>query len=243
MRQLSSRSLILCTLALALGGSALDAYLNLGDNFLGEICDSSDVDVLHFDALAGSGTRIHVRATGAETLHPRVVLTDLTSSQVLADVSSTGPRALISMKQLPNTGRYEIRISSTDGTVGTYDAGTVGRTAPDKLNFVDTQSIDAGEQVCVEFAALAGFELSAGMSPAGSAVRFANPVLLGPDGPILLTGFPDLVRVNQLPLGITTLTTFTLKADNIGGNGTVKTHVRLKETLDDATVVEDDDCN
>ena len=46
---------LVIALALAvLGGTAVDAVLNLGDTFLGDICDPLDVDVLEFDAIGGT---------------------------------------------------------------------------------------------------------------------------------------------------------------------------------------------
>jgi hypothetical protein len=230
---------------LVAGGSAVDAYLNLNDTFLGEICDPTEVDVLEFDALAGSGIVIRVLSTGMETLHPRIVLTDQTTGNVLGDESGLF-RAIIEGVTLPTTGRYEIRVLSADGTVGTYGVVTTGRNAPDKVKFVVNETVAGGGIVEVTFDALAGFTFEGAIAAASPGPRFANPTLEGPHGPISLTGvlfqLPDLIRIDTLPLGITTLGSFTLRADNVGATGDVRTNVRLRSTLPRKTIVEEDDC-
>lgn len=231
---------------LVAGGSAVDAYLNLNDTFLGEICDATEVDVLQFDALENTGVRIRVLSTGTGTLNPRAVLTDLSTGAVLADVSG-GPRAVIEGITLPLTGRYQVDISSADGSVGTYSVTTMGRYPPNLLKFTDTQNVMGGSSFEVSFDALPGFGFGGSIAAGTAGPQFDNPSLVGPNGPIDLSGLvfqmPDLIRFDSLPLGLTALGTFTLKADNIGATGDVKTSVRLRQTLKRSTIVEDDDCN
>jgi len=244
MSQLTIKSLCVYLLVAVTAGAGLDAYLNLDDKFLGEICDPNDVDVVEFDALGGSAARFHI--TGAGNLRPQAMLVDESTGNVLFDIAATGQRLFVSAVDLPSTGRYVLSIASADGSTGDYELKTVGRTNPKKLNFVDTQNVASGGTGEVEFDALAGYRLSATFIPTGPGVRVDNARLDGPDGPVNLSGFitsfPDLIRIKELPLGITSLASFKLSVDNIGATGNVKTHVRLAPTLDRKTVVEDD-CN
>ena len=104
-----------------------------------------------------------------------------------------------------------------------------------------------GDTIEVSFDALAGYGLSASIAAATNGPRFANPSLEGPHGPVSLTSvtfqLPDLIRIDKLPLGLTAFGSFTLRADNVGGAGSVKTHVRLRPTEEPKTVIEPDDCN
>jgi hypothetical protein len=244
MSQLTIKSLCVFTLLATLAGAALDAVLNLDDTFLGEICDPGDVDIVQFEALGGSAARIHITATG--NLLTRAILEDLTTNQILFDVTATGQRLFVSTIDLKSTGTYELRISSADGSTGLYELKTLGRISPSKTNFVDLQSVAGGGSGEVNFDALAGFRLSATIKPASSPARLDGATLDGPNGPIsitpFMTSFPDLIRLQEVPLGITGLGSFTLRYDNVGATGEVKTHMRLQPTLDRKTVVEDD-CN
>ena len=90
--------------------------------------------------------------------------------------------------------------------------------------------------------------MSATINPAPSSQALpANPVVEGPGGPVPLTGFvflqPDQIIIRKLPLGITSIQSFVLKADNVGGEGAFKTHVFLEPTIPKQTIEDDDDCN
>jgi len=243
----SLRPLCLVLVLAVLGGSALDAVLNLGDTFSGEICDPSDVDVLHFDALAATACRVRVTATGPISLRPRLQLIDLGTDQVLADVTAATIQADTLNLQLPSTGQYELRVSSADGSVGPYQLQSIGRYSLDKLNFFTRETVPAGGQSEVGFDALAGFQFFATIQPPNNSQAIpANPVLEGPGGPIALTGFlfqpPNQLAIKGLPLGITSLQSFVLRADNIGGTGQLVTHIMLRPTLPAKNVQESDDC-
>ncbi len=240
------RTLVVVALVV-LGGSALDAVLNLNDRFRGEICDPNDVDVVEFDALVDETIRLRVVATVPETLRPRLILTRKSDGALVADVASGGPVTTIGPIVAPQSQGYRLQILSADGSVGTYVLITQGRIDPERLKFVDTQNVLGGESVEVTFDALNGFGFSGQFAAATPGPRFANPSLEGPNGPVDLSGFVtslgDLLRIDTVPLGLTALGTFTLKADNVGGTGDVKTRVQLRPTIKPTVVVEDDDCN
>ncbi len=238
--------LLLAVLLMALGGSAIDAVLNLGDSFEGEICKANEVDVLRFDAL--QTTKLNLVLDAQPLFTPLVQVFDLSTGLTVGELSTTGPSIEMLTQNLPSTGAYEIRISSADGSTGTYSLSTDKR-LPDRLVKISKlKPVEAGSVWSLRFDALAGFILNAEIRPgSGSDAIPANARMFGPGGPVSLTGFVlpqvNAIVIRDLPLGLTTLGAFTLVADNIGGPGSFKSFLNLKETTKPKSVSELDSCS
>jgi hypothetical protein len=241
------RTLVAAVLITVFGGSTLDAILNLGDSFEGEICKASEIDVVRFDALGLSLGKFRVIAE-PPGLHPRIQVINLTTDRVIADMSSTGGQVEILNLLLPDSGSYELHVSSADGSTGPYKLMTDQRFGPENLKLSVTQTIAQSNKLSVRFKAQAGFMLDAEIRPVdGSTAIPKNATLLGPSGPVSLTGFVvpkgNSILIQGLPLGLTSLGSFTLLADNIGDSGLLKSMLRLTPTLKPQTIFEADDCN
>ena len=183
-------------------------------------------------------------------LEARLILVNRTDDSVLADVVPTNPSGIADtlLVTLPDSGKYELRVSGENASTGMYRLQTTGRIPLESTNFFDTQTVLSGGQLEVPFEALNGYRFSATINPAPSSQALpANPVVEGPGGPVPLTGFvflkPDQIIIRKLPLGITSIQSFVLKADNVGGEGAFKTHVFLEPTIPKQTIEDDDDCN
>ena len=247
MQSVKIRTLILATILGALGGSALDAILNLGDSFDGELCKPSQVDFVEFDALHGM-LGSFLLDTGPGGFTPRMKIVDVSTGDTLLDTTGVGSTLQINEVVFPSSGKYQLRIASGDGGSGTYSL-TTGKNIPlDLLRLLDTQQVATGRQFVERFQALAGWRMAVQIRPGESSPAIpTNVTLTGPNGPIPLTGFvvpiPGGVSIPQFPLGLTSLGNFTLRVTNTGGTGDLKSVIRLQELIPPTTVVEQDDCS
>ena len=239
-----ARLLLVVALAV-LGGSALDAVLNLGDTFVGEICEPTEIDHVRYEAFAG--TVVTLDLTAPAPFRPRFTVTNLSTGQIVGGGVVDGSGTAQAILGMPSTGLYDVRLTSSDGSIGEYTLVTDKRLPDRRMKIDKTVFVSGGEVLDSRFDALNGFLLNADIrAAAGSDAALANARVIGPAGPLSLTGFvipvTNAVVIRNLPLGITTLSSFNIEVDNIGDDGLVLSKLRLVEGIPPATVFEEDDC-
>ncbi len=188
-------SLFLAVLAAVAAGQ--DAHLDLGDSFSGSIDSAFDLDVVEFEAVAG--TLLTAKASGKEGFHPSLTLVDLSTGEpvdVSAFLSGAG-KSKVSIKKmpLPSTGGYQLGVGPGDQTLGGYKLTTRGKiTKPLKSFKADGASEPGGG--ALTFAAMPGTKMTVTVKQAKGFTSTPDvPLLDGPGGPI------DLAAVTTLTGG------------------------------------------
>jgi hypothetical protein len=237
MRLVSITVVLVAVLSTALQAQVIDADINPGDSFDGMIASTTDVDVLRFEAVAGSELTVKVGAKkvkGSASVLPRIQVLDLTSSATLVDEAPGSPKAAVSKLLLPNTGSYLIRISGSAASTGPYRVKTKAKLGKAARLVQATAETLAGGTLEASFDAGPGYLVSGVVKrDKGSTAEPAAPTLTGPAGAVDLTGFVATNtkklshKLKKAPLGA--LGTYTVAVDNGGVDaGSISIKFKLK---------------
>jgi hypothetical protein len=239
-------TVLACLLGAVLLGTALDAVLNLGDSFKGNL-GVDDEDIVQFAGLKGEKIGVTVKADKGQGLLPAFRIVDLTTSLEVVFLTTSGKNKVSVKKiELPTTGLYQIHITSFEKTIGSYTLKTKGKLSKAVLRPSNSTAIGPKETQETPFDSKGPAE----NAPEGSKDKFTlngtiastkksgaipfNPTLSGPEegDPIELTGFITKSKKGKFTikgLELPELGTYVLSVQNQGLSGVIKTKLKLKK--------------
>ncbi len=215
----------------------VDADIRLGDRFEGTVDDSGafpDVDILRFDAVAGTLLTVTVAAGKKQEILPQIEVFDILGDTSLITEASGKKKSAVKSLLLPTTGPYEIRISGSGDTIGDYKVRTKEKLGKEVTKILVSEETAAAATLEVTFDARPGLLLNASVKPdKKSEATVSEPTLDDPnasDDPVDLTDLSTQKKtgyvLKQVPLD--TLGTYTLATDNDGADGAIRITAKLK---------------
>jgi hypothetical protein len=247
MQQVKFSTVVAILVTGVLLGAAVNAMLNVGDKYKGEIFVDSE-DILEFEGLAGEKINVNVKPDKGSDLLATISVTD-PDGAMIASETATKKKVAIKKLELPTTGVYQIHVSGANGTIGAYTLNTGGKIGKDikqKTNDAgvgpdgDTQDTMFDAKSAVPDpknpSELKSYLLNGSINAPkkSDAVPF-NPTLTGPgtegSDPVELTGFIEKTKkggfkIKKLPLP--DLGTYVLSVENSGLSGIIKTKLKIK---------------
>lgn len=247
MQQVKISTVVAILVTGVLLGTAVDAMLNLGDTFKGDIVIGGE-DIVEFEGLAGDTVNVSVNAMKGESLLPNIEITAPDMSSV-AELSTGKKKVSLKKVELPVTGVYQIHVTGIEGTIGAYTMKTSGKLSKGNKKKKNDSSVGNGEIQDTMFDAksavpdrknpeeLKSYELSGTIKSTkkSEAIPF-NPTISGPSDeggdPVVLTGFIEKTKkgefkIKKLPLP--DLGTYVLSVENAGLSGVINTNLSIKQ--------------
>ena len=254
MQQFKISTVVAILVTGVLLGTAVDALLNVGDTFNGDVL-MGETDIVEFEGLAGEKFTGNVKPQKGSTLFPNIKLIAPDMS-VVAEAAATKKKVALKGIELPMTGVYQIEVGGENDTEGTYKLKTkskLGKTIKRRKNqtAVGNTKVD-GDTQDTDFEAKS--EVPDPKDPSGpmkawllngkiqspkksEAVPF-NPVVYGPSSdegekgdPLELTGFISKNKKGAFQiknLVLPDLGTYTLSVENTGISGVINTNLKIK---------------
>lgn len=239
-RAVSLLVFVLALLASTVRSQEIDADIVLGDQFSGRLDDTTDVDVLRFESLAGFELTASVKGDKdpddktAPKLVPELELLDLTSGEVVASDNTGSTKAGLKKILLPSTGQYLLRVASGDDTTsGPFTVKTKGKLGKAAKSASDTEQVLADGTYVDVFEVLADTEVTLTIGPGKKSPALpAAPTLSGPTGNVDLAA---VLKSNDAKgkhvvkkLVLSAAGSYTLSVDNDGADGEVAVKRKLK---------------
>jgi len=230
MQQAKISTVVVCLAVAVLLGTTVDALLNLGDTFKGEIL-VDDEDIVEFEGLAGERVTVSMKADKGQSLLPELAITDPDDAEIASDASGKN-KSTIKKLELPATGIYQIHMTGAEATIGTYTTKTKGKLTKAIKSFKNDAGVGPEDSQDTSFDAKTGYLLNGTINgiKKSEAVPF-NPMLMGPTDPVELTGFITKNKKGNFKikdLVLPELGTYTLSVENSGLSGIVKTKLKIK---------------
>lgn len=214
----------------------VDAAILPGDLFQGEIDAADDLDVVSLDAVEGTVLKLQALPAKGSAVLVTLRLVVPGTGQVLATASASKKKLSLTSPALPATGGYEIEITGTAGSTGSYllrYAEVLPAAA--KVQQLAAEA-GAGAEFVLDFDAVAGLELSASIqrgSPKSPADPAAPTILDPGDEPLPIPAgllkeskAGDRFTLKKLPLAASG--GFQLRVLNEGQAGPLKAKLQLK---------------
>ncbi len=244
MQQAKISTVVVCLAVAVLLGTTVDALLNLGDTFKGEIL-VDDEDIVEFEGLAGEKVTISMKADKKQSLLPELAITDPDDDEIASEASGK-KKTTIKKLELPATGVYQIHMTGAEATIGTYTTKTKGKLSKANKSFKNDSGVGPEETQDTSFDAKSGYLLNGTINglKKSDAVPF-NPTISGPEegDPVELTGFITKNKKGNFKikdLVLPELGTYTLSVENSGLSGIIKTSLKLKAPkMKKQTIVEE----
>jgi hypothetical protein len=229
-------------------GTAVDGMLNVGDTFIGNIT-VMDTDVVEFEGVAGEKITAKVKSSKGSLLLPlvKIIAPDMS---VVAQNFTGNKNAALKKIELPVTGVYQIEVSGTNATIGSYKMTTKSKLSKAITKPKNNSAVGNGMKQDTPFDSksetknpadptgpLKTWLLSGTIKRAkkSDAVPF-NPSITGPPGsegdPIELTGFitknkKGVFKIKNLVLP--DMGTYMITVENSGLSGMINTNLRVKK--------------
>lgn len=214
---------LLVVLCLLLGtapaaAQVVDAALNPGDSFSGEIAGADDVDLVELDVISGATLVIGVAAGPKSTLVPRVELRD-DEGALVAEATATKKKVTLKLagEGVPTTGTHRIHVSGADGSTGSYTLKFTEKLPKSASTTTLAEDIGADQPFVLDFEGAIGMLATITLKSAkGSAARPGAPVLTDPEG--------DPVEIPEAAVSTNGAgTKQTVKSVALSGTGTFET--------------------
>ena len=170
----------------------LDADIQLGDQFKGEILHNADVDVLRFSTLQSALVTITVESTSKVKPYARVrnVANGAFVDTVPFEKGLGSKKFVIKKLPIPETGSYEIQIQTANNKSGKYKVKTKVK-YPNTITKVKTfLSMAAGETKTVKLLSDEGWKITGLIKPGKNSAALPSVTSLNtPSGVSDISGF------------------------------------------------------